>query len=141
MGSVLNAALCALQWALHNLCHGASGVPHILPWLDRSLPMACCHTHMLQGKLSRPAVVCVFMLVCLPVLPVCICMSVHDQVHLKPDVPAARYPSVCPRYAAYGTSCLHTGSNDPPALCCGHVPGSGCHKPSVDAARLDLPCL
>ena len=100
---------------------------------------------MLQGKLSKPAVVCICLFVWLPAclaawLPACLpacfvsVLTVGDQVHLKPDVPAAKYLSVCPYHAAYDMSCLRAGSNDPSALCCGHVPGGGCHKPSVDAA-------
>ena len=34
----------------------------------------------------------------------------------------------------------HTGPNDKAALCSGHVSGSGCQLPSMDAARLDMSC-
>ena len=38
-----------LQWALHHLCHGALGLQHLLPRLDCSPVVDCCHTLLLQG--------------------------------------------------------------------------------------------
>ena len=55
-----NRKSCAcvyVQWALHHLCNGSTGVPDLLPRLDCGLPLDGCYSYLLQGR-HASATVC-----------------------------------------------------------------------------------